>query len=135
VTETERDALVQRGARVEVRRDGRLALQLPCAVLSGTRCGAYAERPQRCRQYLCELAKAVQRGERSFESALAIVEEAKAQLADLERQLGPPSPEAGVLQRAHQVEATQPDDAHFLAVRSLARTLEVMLRQYFIGPY
>lgn len=70
------------GARTERRPDGRQALLLRCSVLSGTRCGAYDARPQRCREYVCELGKAVVREERPLEAALAIVAEAKRQLAD-----------------------------------------------------
>ncbi len=137
VTAAERERLAARGARTELRRDGRLALLLPCAVLKGTQCGAYDERPQRCREYVCELAKAVERGERPMEAALSIVGEAKEQLAALEQRVGPAeSGDArGVLQRARAAQAQEPDDAAFRALRAAARELEAMLRQYFIGPY
>jgi hypothetical protein len=123
------------GARTEQGRDGRLALLLPCAALRGTCCGAYEQRPERCREYVCELGKAVVRKERSPEAALAVVAEAKLRLWALEQRLGPKAPgdERSVLQRAHQTEAGEPDDLK--AVRAMTRDVEAFVQQYFVGPY
>ncbi len=137
VTAAEAERLVPLGVRTEARRDGRTALLLPCAVLAGTRCGAYEQRPARCREYVCELGKAVERRERPVDAALAIIAEAKRELEELESLLG--AREAGdvrsTLQRAQQLEATEPDDVRFKAVRAKARAVEAMLQQYFVGPY
>lgn len=110
---------------------------LPCAVLKGTCCSAYQTRPARCREYFCELVKAVDRDERPFEAATAIIDEAKARLDELAAKLPPQeaSDSRSVLQRAHQVEARAPDDATFMSVRATARDIEAMLRHYFVGPY
>ncbi|MBL8950295.1 MAG: YkgJ family cysteine cluster protein [Myxococcaceae bacterium] len=137
VTEEEAKRVVPLGVRTEQRRDGRLALLLPCAVLRSTRCGAYDARPARCREYVCELGKAVQRRERPLDAALAVVDEAKRGLAELEALLGPPEPGdvRSTLQRAQQAEAREPDDVWFKAVRGKARSLEAMLQQYFVGSY
>lgn len=125
------------GVRLEDRRDGRTAMLLPCPVLKGTCCGAYAERPTRCRTYVCELGKALEQKERAFDAAVAIVVEAKHRLDTLARMLpaADPGEQRSVLQRAFAIEATEPDDARFKAVRAEARAIEAMLRQYFVGPY
>ena len=125
------------GVRLEERRDGRTAMLLPCRGLKGTCCGAYAQGTQRCRTYVCELGKALEKKQRSLDAAQAIVAEAKRQLDQLQALLPPAGPGEvrSVLQRAQQLEATEPDDARFKAVRAAARAVEAMLRQYFVGPY
>ncbi len=122
--------------RIEPRRDGRLALQLPCSALGGTCCTAYEQRPARCREYVCHLGKALERKERSLESALAVVQEAKRQLATLAHELGAAAADdtRGVLARAHAFEASEPDDPRFKSVRARAREVEALLAQYFVGP-
>ena len=123
------------GVKLEARRDGRTAMLLPCRVLKGTCCGVYEQRPARCREYVCELGKALQSGGRPIDAALTIVGEARRQLSELEALLGPKAAgdERGTLQRAQQLEASEPDDARWKAVRAAARALDAMLRQYFVG--
>lgn len=124
------------GVRLEQRRDGRIAMLLPCAVLRGTRCGAYEQRPARCREFVCQLGRALERGERSMADAIVVVEEAKRRLAELEQLVGPAAPGdvRSVMQRAQQFEATEPEDPRLRAVRGAARELEAMLQHYFVGP-
>ncbi|MBK7857732.1 MAG: YkgJ family cysteine cluster protein [Archangiaceae bacterium] len=136
VTAEEADRVRPLGVRLEPRRDGRTAMLLPCAVLQGTRCGAYGARPARCREYVCQLGRAVEKGERPFEHALTIVSEVKEQLEALAELLGPPEPgdARSVVQRAQQTEAREPDDARFKTIRQAARSLDAMLQHYFVGP-
>ena len=124
------------GVRLEPRRDGRTAMLLPCAALDGTRCGAYAQRPARCREFVCQLGRAVERGERSMEDALTVLGEVKRRLQALEALLGPKAAgeHRGVLQRALQAEASGPDDVRWWELRRGARELEAMLKHYFVGP-
>ena len=123
------------GVRLEVRRDGRTAMRLPCPVLKGTCCGAYAQRPTRCRTFVCALGTSLVRKDTSMPAALAVVAEAKRRLGALDAMLPSRAPGDGrsVLQRAQQLEATEPDDARFRAVRAEARAIEALLRQHFIG--
>ena len=136
VTADEAARIAPLGVRLEQRRDGRTAMLLPCAVLRGARCGAYELRPARCREFVCQLGRALERGERSMEAAVTVVDEAKRQLGELEALLGPAAGAEvrGVMQRAQQYEATEPDDAKQRELRLRARELEAMLQHYFVGP-
>ena len=71
------------GLPVKAREDGTPILPQRCAALDGKRCTAYAERPQGCRRYHCNLFSALSEGEVSLEEALAVVDGAQALLASV----------------------------------------------------
>ena len=77
------------GLPVKTREDGSSVLPQRCAALEGSRCTAYAERPEGCRRYHCQLFSALAEGEVSLDEALAVVERAHALLASAGGERGP----------------------------------------------
>lgn len=69
------------GIEVVTRPDGSVAMAQPCAALQDTRCTVYDRRPQRCREFVCLLAKALAENETTLPEALEIVREAKEKFA------------------------------------------------------
>jgi len=59
------------------------ALRLPCQFLNGTQCSIYADRPQRCHDYMCGQRRRVLNGEASAASAQNAIAEVKALIATL----------------------------------------------------
>lgn len=53
--------------------EDRPVLVLPCAALSGTRCGVYAHRPRCCRTFECRLLQNARRGAVTVESARGVI--------------------------------------------------------------
>ena len=51
--------------------------KLPCAALKNCACAVYANRPQRCRTFKCELLKRFERDDISEQSALEIINKVK----------------------------------------------------------
>ena len=51
--------------------------KLPCAALKNCACTVYANRPQRCQTYKCELLKRFERDEISQQSAVEIIDKVK----------------------------------------------------------
>ncbi|MGZ3458289.1 MAG: YkgJ family cysteine cluster protein, partial [Archangium sp.] len=82
--------------------DGAPALRLCCTALKGRQCTRYAERPEGCRRYVCQLLTGLAEGRVSPEEALAVVEQAHALLSALEAGLAPEasSPPPSILERA-----------------------------------
>ena len=80
--------------RVEVGRDseGATVLRQPCRALRDRRCTVYADRPQACRAYVCQLVQRFSKGEVDFDTALDVVREARLSVGDVARALGPPRP-------------------------------------------
>jgi Fe-S-cluster containining protein len=78
---TEASALQALGLPVREREDGTPVLSQRCAALDGRSCTAYAQRPETCRRYQCNLATALSEGEVSLQEALAVVDGAHALLS------------------------------------------------------
>jgi uncharacterized protein len=57
--------------------------KLPCAALKNCACAVYANRPQRCRTYKCELLKRFERDDISQQSALEIINKTKSLKNDM----------------------------------------------------
>lgn len=72
------------------RADGSPALEQRCAALEGTLCRVYSRRPSVCRAFNCRVQVALGEGEVSAEEALAVVDEAKALIEALARELPEP---------------------------------------------
>jgi len=49
-----------------------------CVLHTGTACGAYEDRPDTCRRYMCGLLRAVEREDITEHEALLVIQEAKA---------------------------------------------------------
>jgi uncharacterized protein len=62
---------------------GEHSLPLPCPMLAGTRCTIYADRPNICRSFRCEVLKAAEQGTMPVQTAFTHVREARALLAQL----------------------------------------------------
>ncbi len=133
------------------RSDGTRAFRQCCAALDGTRCTAYDARPHACREFTCLLYAALEADEVDPREALAIVAEARARIAEVERLLPPRASEAeptAVMQRARQraaahallaavstgdgVARAEEAAAHDRFVEVLARA-ELLLRRQFSG--
>ena len=85
VSASEGERLSRHSVDVQVRPDGSLALPQRCAALNGCACRVYEDRPERCRQYQCNLYSAVAEGEVSAEEAAEVIEGAKQRIAELAR--------------------------------------------------
>lgn len=73
-------AVRRRGLVVVERDDGAAAVSQPCAALRERRCTIYADRPRACSDYRCMLHAALEADEVGLDEALAVVDEAHAQL-------------------------------------------------------
>lgn len=126
----EADVLRGKGLTVVEKRE-RLGLKLRCGGVVDKCCTLYAERPDGCRQFVCALGKRLVAKEASAEEALALVEEAQAQVAALGRALSPPL-EVDVMQavRDGQADVTAPFDDGLLRQ---ARATQRFLTQHFLG--
>lgn len=114
--------------------DGTPVLRQGCTALCERRCTAYTERPKACRQYTCRLFTELASGRVSSEQALAVVDEAHALLARLERGLPPdtearPSP---VLERARFAGLSE-QGAPGPETQALRERLEAHLDAHFHG--
>jgi hypothetical protein len=114
--------------------DGTPVLRQGCTALCERRCSVYTERPEACRRYICRLFTEVSAGRVSFGEALAVVEQAHALLARLERGLPPdtearPSP---ILERA-RFAGLSGEGAPALETRALRERLEAHLDTHFHG--
>jgi Fe-S-cluster containining protein len=116
-------------------------LTQPCAALEGDRCRIYDDRPRRCRDFDCALLKAVGADDLAVESALQVIESARAKaekvrrllrhLGDLDERL----PLSRRFQRTHRRLEHRPLDAvtaGFLGELGLAvHDLNLLLRRQF----
>jgi Fe-S-cluster containining protein len=57
----------------------------PCSCFDGERCRIYAERPNRCRTFACQLLQEVEAGRRSVPKAEAIIGRMRRELAQVEQ--------------------------------------------------
>ncbi len=69
-------AMAARGLRAK-RRDGELQFTQPCPAHDGTCCRIYAERPQRCRAFVCRQLEAVSNGTTPESAAMGKIKEAR----------------------------------------------------------
>lgn len=122
----EAERLGAAGADVFARRDGTAALRLGCAKLEGTRCSIYGLRPAGCRAFVCTLGRALESGAVDGAAALARVREARALVADVERNLPPATGEdpRSAMQRAQALGT--------LAGPEPLRRAEAFLREHFL---
>lgn len=73
-------ALMKLGMRIR-RKEGEFHMEQPCAGLHERRCTLYEQRPTRCRAFLCQQLRLLERGEISALEAVAKIEHTRA-LAD-----------------------------------------------------
>ncbi len=120
--------LEARGLPVVRKKDGSLLMRLGCTALDGARCTAYQDRPDNCRGYFCALAQQLHLGSISSDSALQIVQRARALVDEVAQNL-PPRREGdpcSAVQRAHEV--------GLLCGPAPLRRLEDFLAEHFRAP-
>lgn len=64
------------GLKIKRRKDGRHLLQ-PCPAHEGSHCAIYAQRPERCRLFVCRQLQAMEAGEISEAAAMEKIHEAR----------------------------------------------------------
>jgi len=122
------------------RRDGVPHLLQPCAAHQNMSCRIYADRPTRCRLFVCRQLQAVADGARTEAEALATIAAALAQVErvkDLLREAGDRR-EHKALSTRHESVFTEPLDEETAASRDSLRAamnqLEDMLQTHFRPP-
>ncbi|RKH00939.1 YkgJ family cysteine cluster protein [Corallococcus carmarthensis] len=129
----EAEALRQRGLSLKVKEDGAVVLPQRCAALEGLCCTVYAERPEACRRYRCQLFNALAEAEVSLEEAKGIVDTAHAKVEAVVRGLGSADSGPGSAMRQARVAATSvslsPETREALA------HAEVYLDKHFRGRF
>ncbi|WP_257461017.1 YkgJ family cysteine cluster protein [Archangium lipolyticum] len=131
---SEVEAARRNGLDVVALADGSPAVRQGCTALKGRQCSLYAERPEGCRRYDCQLFKKLAGKRVSFEDALAVVEQAHALLSAVERCLGPdtdPRP-SSVLERA-RFAAWGEDGASSSETCAARESAEAFLDRHFHG--
>ncbi|MBZ4336259.1 YkgJ family cysteine cluster protein [Corallococcus sp. AS-1-12] len=129
----EAEALRQRGLSLAVKEDGAVVLPQRCAALEGLCCTVYAERPEACRRYRCQLFNALAEGEVSLEEAKGVVETAHAKVDAVVGGVGSAEGGRGPAMRQARVAAASLTLAPETR-ESLARA-EVYLDQHFRGRF
>jgi hypothetical protein len=110
VEPAERERVGRVGLPIVTMLDGTTRFEQPCQRLAGTDCSIYLDRPQTCRDFLCDLGKAYQDDELTLSEARAVVQEVRAKVWQLGRLLPKPGP--GVRERiqARALEAPRTDE-------------------------
>jgi hypothetical protein len=106
--------VVALGLTVAERDRGRPGFVQPCPQFRAGACGCYAERPQSCAEFRCELLDAYTAGVRALDDCLAIVGELRARVARAESSLGLPPGELtadALYERVRRDEPLTDDDA------------------------
>ncbi len=129
----EAEALRQRGLSLTVKEDGAVVLPQRCAALEGLCCTAYAERPDACRRYRCQLFNALAEGEVSLEEAKGVVDAAHAKVDAVVAGVGSAEGGRGSAMRQARVAAASLE-LSAEAREALARA-EVYLDQHFRGRF
>jgi uncharacterized protein len=80
VEDHESARLQQLGLAIRPAQDGALRFDHPCPKFCGD-CSIYAERPESCKKFRCELLKKMDAGQVSFTAARQLVEQAKVMIA------------------------------------------------------
>jgi hypothetical protein len=127
----EADLLVALGLPIRPRADATPTLPQPCAALEGSRCRIYAQRPVACRGFDCLLHDAYAEDEVALPEALAIVGEARAEVAAVLSAL-PPSP-ASAFERLHDFLSSKDGEASRTALHARALKLDRFLDRQFRG--
>jgi Fe-S-cluster containining protein len=96
---TEVEPLRRLSLPVIERSDGSPGLAQRCAALEGRCCTVYAQRPEACRRYRCNLFTALAEGEVSLDEALTVVDGAHSQLRAVETGQAPREPAEAYLDR------------------------------------
>lgn len=137
VRRSEVEAMQRLSLPVVERADGTPGIEQRCAALDGRCCTVYADRPEACRRYRCYLLTAAAEGEVSVEEALAVVDEAHAQIRAVEAALPPERPGSpkAVLQRARHED--QPENGGPLPreTQELWNQAESHLDRHFRGRH
>ena len=90
--------------------DGTTRFEQPCTMLKGHDCGVYQDRPQTCRAFFCDLAKAYQDDEVTLSEARAAIQDVRAKVWKLNRLLPPQQPGIKERVQARALEAPRTDE-------------------------
>jgi uncharacterized protein len=124
----EAQALRKHGLSLGAKEDGTPVLPQRCAALDGLCCTVYAERPEACRRYRCQLFTALAEGEVSLEEAKGVVDAAHAKVEAVAALL---PPRAGIREaRLGAASSSLPGEAR----EALARA-ELYLDRHFRGRF
>ncbi len=119
-----------------VETDGKAGFMLPCPQLECATCQIYELRPQTCREYRCEVLKAVQAGDMTFGDGLDRVKEGRAAFDQVSAQLPDDMTvsDARKLRReAATAEASRELNASPMLMMALS-LLDLVLDQHFRRP-
>lgn len=115
------------------RREGVLHMLQPCTAHRDMSCRVYADRPTRCRLFVCKQLRAVDAGERSEAEAAETIAQTLRQVArvkDLLREAGDTREHKALVTR-HESASDGPENA---PLREAMRELEKMLAENFRVP-
>lgn len=116
--------------------DQKFGFGLPCPQLEGAVCQVYAQRPNTCRAFRCEVLKSVESGDLPYELGLERVEKGRAALAQVHAQLpkGASITDARRWRReAGEAEASEALNASPMLMMALGM-LDLVLDEYFRKP-
>lgn len=119
-----------------VEAEGKAGFMLPCPQLDCAVCQIYEVRPRTCRDYRCEVLKAVQAGEMDFADGLDRIKEGRAAFDQVSAQLSPGMTvsDARKLRReAAAAEAARELNASPMLMMALS-LLDLVLDQHFRRP-
>jgi Fe-S-cluster containining protein len=107
--------------------DGTTRFEQPCQMLAGHDCSIYQDRPQTCRDFLCDLGKAYQEDELTLSEARAVVQNVRGLVWRLGRLLPKPAPGVRERVQARALEAPRTDEL-MEALFALERELDLRFR-------
>jgi len=125
------------GVTIETFRNQAVGFRLPCVLYRNEGCSAYAHRPVACQEYRCVLLQKLDKDQITLENALAIVNEIKGLIAEIDDQ------EEGTSLRRRLLESWDAQlglmgtgavrQAH-AAFALRAATFDVVIQEHFRGP-
>ncbi|RKH62633.1 YkgJ family cysteine cluster protein [Corallococcus llansteffanensis] len=132
----EAQVLRGRGLTLAAREGGGEVLPQRCAALDGRCCTAYAERPEACRRYRCQLLNALADGEVSLEEAKGVVDAAHARVEAVARAF--PTSRVGAasaMRGAREAALASPSEQIPREAREVLTQAESFLDRHFRGRF
>lgn len=133
---SEAEVLRERGLTLATREDGGAVLPQRCAALDGRCCTAYAERPEACRRYRCQLLNALADGEVSLEEAKGVVDAAHARVEAVAAAF--PTSRVGdatAMRRAREAALVSSTESLSHEAREVLTQAEAFLDRHFRGRF
>ena len=110
VEPAERERVGRVGLPIVTMLDQTTRFEQPCQMLAGHDCSIYQDRPQTCRDFLCDLGKAYQDDELTLSEARAVVQDVRAKVWQLGRLLPKPAPGVRERVQARALDAPRTDE-------------------------